>query len=191
MEPPAGTAALLFDCDGTLVDTLSLYRKCWQQVYGRHGFDMADDWFYERVGLSVRPFVREAFPHASEAELDGIQHEGMSMFMESTHLLEVNEHVVEVAHRFRGVLPMVVVSSGIASAVNRTLEATAITDLFDFVVTLESVPLAKPAPDCYLYAAERLGVPTERCVAYEDSTAGIESALAAGVGTVVDIRTAR
>ena len=76
MEPPAGTQALLFDCDGTLVDTLSLYRVCWRHVYRRHGFDMADDWFYERVGLSVRPFVREAFPHASEAELDSIQHEG-------------------------------------------------------------------------------------------------------------------
>ena len=99
MEPPAGTQALLFDCDGTLVDTLSLYRVCWRQVYGRHGFDMADDWFYERVGLSVRPFVREAFPNASEEVLDGIQHEGMTMFMNSTHLLELNDHVVEVARR--------------------------------------------------------------------------------------------
>ena len=191
MDPPAGTQALLFDCDGTLVDTLSLYRVCWRQVYGRHGFDMADDWFYERVGLSVRPFVREAFPNASEAELDGIQHEGMTMFMNSTHLLELNDHVVEVARRFKGVLPLVVVSSGIATAVHRTLEATAITELFDFVVTLESVPRAKPAPDCYQHAVERLGVDPSLCVAYEDSEAGLESAIAAGIGTVVDIRVAR
>ena len=49
MDPPAGTEALLFDCDGTLVDTVGLYRICWRQVFGRHGFDMSDEWFDSRT----------------------------------------------------------------------------------------------------------------------------------------------
>ncbi|MFM7064735.1 MAG: HAD hydrolase-like protein, partial [Actinomycetes bacterium] len=53
LDPPADAAALLFDCDGTLIDTLSLYRVCWRQTFGRYGFEMADDWFAEMAGHHV------------------------------------------------------------------------------------------------------------------------------------------
>ncbi len=188
LGPPADAAALLFDCDGTLVDSLSLYRICWRQVYGRAGFEMADEWFDTRVGLTVHKFVRAALPEADEATLARVQDEGMNMFMDSIHLIEPLEHVVDVARQYHGRLPMAVVSSGIAPAVHKSLAAVGITDLFDFVVTLESVQESKPAPDGYLHAIARLGVPASRCVAYEDSRDGIASALAAGVGTVFDVR---
>jgi HAD superfamily hydrolase (TIGR01509 family) len=188
LDPPDDAAALLFDCDGTLVDSLGLYRICWHQVFGRHGFELTDEWFAARVGLTARPFVRAAFPDAEEDVVAAIQDEGMSMFMESIHLLEPMEHVVDIARRYHGRLPIAVVSSGLPDAVHRSLDAAGITELFDFVLTLETVPNAKPAPDGYLLAAQRFGVAPNRCVAYEDSEAGIESALAAGIGTVFDVR---
>jgi beta-phosphoglucomutase-like phosphatase (HAD superfamily) len=188
MEPPEGTEALLFDCDGTLVDTLSLYRVCWHQVFGRHGFDMADDWFDDNAGTSVHGFVRAAFPDAEPVLRDAIVEEGMGMFMASTHLLEPLDHVVHVARSFRGRGPMAVVSSGLGHAVRASLDAVGITELFDVVLTLEEVPNPKPAPDGYLRAAELLGVDPSRCVAYEDSSTGMEAARAAGITTIVDVR---
>ena len=188
MEPPAGTQALLFDCDGTLVDTLSLYRVCWRQTFGRHGFEMADEWFAERAGKHVHAFVAEAFPDESEDAREAITDEGMALFMSSTHLLEPLEHVVEIARAYHGRLPMAVVSSGLGHAVQASLEAVGITDLFDVVITLDDVPVGKPAPDSYLRAAALLGVDPVHCVAYEDSSTGIAAAEAAGIPTVVDVR---
>jgi len=188
LAPPPDAAALLFDCDGTLVDSLSLYRICWRQVFGRHGVEMTDEWFAARVGLSLHPFVRDAFPDADEPTLATIRSEGMALFMESIHLVEPLEHVVEIARRHRGRLPIAVVSSNISDAVHRSLDAVQIRELFDVVITLDDVEHGKPAPDGYLLAASRLGVVPARCVAYEDSADGIASALAAGIGTVVDVR---
>lgn len=188
MEPPEGSQALLFDCDGTLVDTLSLYRVCWHQTFGRYGFDMSDEWFSERVGYDLHTLISMAFPDADEDFLEKVKSEGMNMFYSSTHLLEPLEHVVDVARRYHGRIPLAVVSGGLGHAVRESLAAVGITSLFDVIVTLEDVETTKPAPDAYLLAIEKLGVDASRCVAYEDSTVGMESARAAGIPTVVDVR---
>lgn len=188
LEPPEGSAALLFDCDGTLVDTLSLYRVCWHQVFGRHGFDMSDEWFADRAGYHLHDFVAAAFPDATAELRASITDEGMSMFMASTHLLEPLENVVAIARANRGRLPMAVVSSGLHDAVHESLRAAGIDDLFDFVLTLGDVSAGKPNPEGYLLAVERIGVPAERCVAYEDSAPGMAAARAAGIRHVVDVR---
>jgi len=188
LVPPDGTAALLFDCDGTLVDTLTLYRTCWRQVFGRHGFDMSDEWFATWQGHSMVPFVQAAFPGVDDAMLAVIGHEGVELFRESTHLLEPLEHVVEIARNYRGVLPMAVVSGGPRAAVVDSLHAVGIAELFDPVITVDDVAHGKPAPDAYLLAAQRLGVDPGQCVAYEDSGSGMTSAREAGVGVIIDVR---
>ena len=188
MEPPEGTQALLFDCDGTLVDTLSLYQVCWHQTFGRYGFDMSDEWFKQRVGYDLHTLISMAFPEGDEDFLEKVKSEGMNMFYSSTHLLEPLEHVVDVARRYHGRIPLAVVSGGLGHAVRESLAAVGITSLFDVIITLEDVETTKPAPDAYLLAIEKLGVDAGRCVAYEDSTVGMESASAAGIPTVVDVR---
>lgn len=188
MDPPAGTEALLFDCDGTLVDTLSLYRICWRQVFGRHGFEMSDAWFEQNAGTHVYDFVEAAFPSADPGLRTVIIDEGMAMFMASVHLVEPLEQVVAVARAHHGHLPLAVVSSGPDAAVRESLAAVGITDLFDVVLTLADVAEGKPAPDGYLQAMALLGADPTRCVAYEDSSTGIAAARAAGISTVVDVR---
>lgn len=188
MDPPEGTQALLFDCDGTLVDTLGLYRLCWRQVFGRYGFDMTDEWFAVWAGHSIEPFVRAALPDLDSGEIDQLSRDGVDLFLESTHLLEPLEHVVAVARRFHGQVPLAVVSGGPRPAVLASLDAVGIAGLFDVILTSHDVENGKPAPDGYLAAMAALGVEAEHCVAYEDTSIGIESAHAAGIPTVVDVR---
>jgi HAD superfamily hydrolase (TIGR01509 family) len=188
MDPPEGTEALLFDCDGTLVDTMGLYRICWRQVFGRHGFDMSDEWFTTWAGHSTLPFVTAALPGYDAEHLAAVAQEGVDLFLESTHLLEPLDHVVQIARRHHGRVPMAVVSGGPRDAVMASLEAVGISDLFDVIVTVTDVEHGKPAPDGYLRAIELLGVRPEACVAYEDTSSGIESARGAGIPAIVDVR---
>ncbi len=188
LRPPEGTQALLFDCDGTLVDTLGLYRICWRQVFGRHGFDMSDEWFEVWAGHTMVLFVRAALPEADEDTLREVAREGLDLFLESTHLLEPLEQVVSIAREYHGRIPLAVVSGGPRIAVLESLAAVGITELFDAIVTVDDVRRGKPAADAYLRAMELLGVDADHCVAYEDSNTGIASAAAAGIPVIVDVR---
>ena len=185
---PPGTTALLFDCDGTLVDTLGLYRICWHQVFGRHGFEMSDEWFDTWAGHSMEPFLSAALPDADAAELVRVADEGIALFLESTHLLKPLEHVVTIARANHGLLPMAVVSGGPRTAVLESLDAVGVTGLFDVIVTVDDVAEGKPAPDGYLLAMQLLDVTPDGCVAFEDSGSGIESAKKAGIPSIIDVR---
>ncbi len=188
MDPPAGTEALLFDCDGTLVDTLSLYRICWRQVFGRHGFEMSDAWFEQNAGTHVYDFVEAAFPSADPGLRIGDHRRGDG----DVHGVRPSGGAAGACGSRRpghhGRLPLAVVSSGPDAAVRESLAAVGITELFDVVLTLADVAEGKPAPDGYLQAMALLGADPSRCVAYEDSTTGIAAARAAGIPTVVDVR---
>jgi len=185
---PDATAALLFDCDGTLVDTMGLYRICWRQVFGRHGFEMTDEWFDTWAGHSTGPFVRAAFPNGPDDLIATVTREGHDLFLESTHLLEPLEQVVTIARENHGRLPLAVVSGGPRVTVMESLRAVGIVDLFDVIVTADDVEHGKPAPDAYVRAARDLGVDPALCVAFEDTDSGMSSAQGAGIPVIVDVR---
>ena len=188
LDPPDDAAALLFDCDGTLVDTLGVYRICWRQVFGRYGFEMTDEWFSTWGGHSTKPFVEAAFPGRDPEFIAQVSREGHEMFLESTHLLEPFEHVLAVARAHHGRVPMAIVSGGPRPAVLASLNAVGIAELFDLVVTADDVAAGKPAPDAYLKAIADLGVEAAACVAYEDTASGMASARGAGIPVVLDVR---
>jgi beta-phosphoglucomutase-like phosphatase (HAD superfamily) len=188
LEPPAEAQALLFDCDGTLVDTMGVYRTGWLQVFGRHGFEMTDEWFVTWGGHSTKAFVEAAFPEGDEDLIEQVSREGHEAFLASVHLLEPFEHVVAVARAHHGRVPLAVVSGGPRAAVLASLRAVGIEELFDIVITVDDVRHGKPAPDVYLKAMAELGVSPERCVAYEDSASGMRSAADAGIPVIHDVR---
>ncbi|HAN72305.1 MAG TPA: HAD family hydrolase [Actinobacteria bacterium] len=182
------TAALLFDCDGTLVDTMGVHRLVWAEIFGRYGFTMTDDWWEEYANVALVPFVQAVIPDAGMELADELNQEGMAMFIDALHLVEPLEHVIEVAREHHGRLPMAVVTGGYREIIIPTLDAAGITHLFDVIVTADDVVHSKPAPDVYSRAMALLEVDPVRCIAYEDSEIGMTSALAAGVGRVIDIR---
>jgi len=187
LVPPEGVRGLLFDCDGTLIDTLGAYKKAWRGPFAKHGFDMSDDWFDLHAGLSVDPFIEAALPRATPAERTQVSDDGFATFFAQTHLLEAFDRVVDVARTFHGKVPLAVVSGGTRHAVELSLDAVGIRDLFDFVVTLDDVREGKPSPDGYLLALELLGLESAHCCAYEDTDSGITAASLAGI-PVVDVR---
>ena len=188
LTPPPGARALLFDCDGTLVDTMALHRIVWHQIFGRYGFEITDEWWEEYANVSLGPFVRAVIPDADDALAMQLLDEGNGLFLEALHLLEPIEHVVAIAREYHGQLPMAVVTGGFREVVVPSLDVVGVTDLFEHVVTADDVVDSKPAPDLYLRALELLGVSPDEVVVYEDSEIGMESARAAGIATVLDIR---
>ena len=188
LDPPSDARGLLFDCDGTLVDTMGLHRVVWAELFAEHGFTLTEQWWDETGNVALEPFVLAALPDASDALIAQLRDDSIVLFAERVHLLEPLEHVIEVARRFHGVLPMAVCSGGFRDPVVRSLDAVGITDLFDHVVTADDVVHSKPAPDLYLLGMDRLGLGPSEVVVYEDSEIGIASARAAGVTRIVDVR---
>ena len=187
-HPEPGTAALLFDCDGTLVDTMDVHRSIWTEIFARYGFTITDAWWEEYANVALVPFVQAVIPDASEELADQLNVEGMARYLEVIHLAEPLEHVIEVARAHHGRLPMAVVTGGYREIIVPTLDAAGITHLFDVIVTADDVTHSKPAPDVYERAVTLLEVDPARCIAYEDSEIGMTSAQGAGIGRIIDIR---
>jgi HAD superfamily hydrolase (TIGR01509 family) len=95
--------------------------------------------------------------------------------------------VVEIVRRYAWKLPMAVATGGSRGVVTKTLKALGLLDYFQTLVTADDVKHGKPAPDIFLEAARRLGVPPELCVGFEDAELGLQSIRAAGM-IAVDIR---
>ncbi len=178
--------ALIFDCDGTLVETLPAHVAALQQVLAPRGLKPTMEWARTKYGQSP-PVVLDAI----EREIgpiglpqDEVLRSWGRLYAENLHLLEEQRTVCDVARAWHGRVPMSVASNGRRSSVHATLEAVGLTGLFDTVVTAEDVRLGKPAPDLFLEAARQMCVPPADCIVFEDSEEGMEGARRAGMRVV-------
>lgn len=181
MTPPSSISSLLFDCDGVLVDSKEASEEAWTEWAGHYGLDA------EQVlaGIHGRRSVETVARLLPEPRRAG-----------ATALIDRLE--VETADRTRPVPGAVellaavprsayaVVTSAPAELCRARLAAASL-PAPPVLVTSEDVARGKPAPDCYLLGAERLGVEPAACLVLEDSAAGIAAARAAGVGFVVGV----
>lgn len=180
--------ALIFDCDGTLADTMPLHWQAWQVIQRRHSFDFPEDRFYSLGGVPSRDILA-MLKAEQRLEINPI---AVALEKEETYLKTLAEvepihAVVEIAHSHHGLLPMAVASGGTRRVIELVLEHLQIRNLFGAVVTSEDVPHQKPAPDIFLEAARRLGVDPASCRAFEDTDLGLQAIRAAGMEPV-DVR---
>jgi len=186
---PASAKAFLFDCDGTLIDTMTLHFESWERVLEEHGAEKGVDYeaFLEMGGMSGHEVAARLcrMTGASSDNLDGMVQRKREVFHEAVHLCKEIPQVADFARRVAKTHGVAVVSGGHRDAVLRSLEATGLTDLFEVVVTPDMVVNGKPAPDMYLLAAERLGIDPWDCIVFEDGLPGIEAARAAGMRVIV------
>jgi len=187
--PPAGTRGLIFDCDGTLADTMPAHYLAWTAMLGRHGIPFPETRFYELGGVPTAQIIRILAEETGVpvTDVDAMVAEKEAAFL--THLPAVRPlaAVVAAAAAFRGRLPMAVASGGYRDTVTRTLDQIGIRDWFDALVTAEDTARHKPEPDVFLEAARRLGVAAAACVVFEDTDIGLEAARRAGMASV-DVR---
>lgn len=180
--------ALIFDCDGTLADTMPLHWQAWKVIQDRHRFQFPEDRFYSLGGVPSRDILSLL---KSEQQLD-LNPIAVALEKEETYLQKLAEvtpmqRVVDIAHAHQGRLPMAVASGGTRKVIELVLQHLHIRHLFQAVVTSEDVIRQKPAPDIFLEAARRLGVEPGLCRAYEDTDLGLEAIRAAGM-EAVDVR---
>src|SRR5882724_977384 len=179
---------IIFDCDGTLADTMPLHWRAWQIVTARHRLHLAEDRFYSLGGVPSRDILKML----SVEQGVRIDHLAVAREKEAEYLpliaqVEPINTVVGVAREYHGRIPLAVASGGTRRIIEQVLEHLAIRQLFDTIVTSEDVVNQKPAPDIFLEAARRIGVPPQFCRAYEDTDLGMLAIRAAGM-EAVDVR---
>lgn len=186
---PAGTEALIFDCDGTLVNTLPIYAQAWAYGFRPSGREMQQQWYLERAGYSEH-LLMDLFEaeHGVRVDRDQVVQLMRRRFLVDIGAVQEIAAVASIARQNAGVLPMAVASGGSRQIVAACLEAAGLRSIFGAVVTIDDVTRPKPALDLFLTAADRLGAPPRKCVAFEDSEQGLEAALQAGM-TAIDVRT--
>jgi len=182
---------LVFDCDGTLADTMPLHWRAWQIVTKKHGLLFPEDRFYSLGGVPSRDILK-MLAEEQGLTLDhiAVAHEKENAYLPLMAQVEPIHAVVEIALANFGKIPMAVASGGTQPIIVQVLEHLKIRHLFSAVVTSEMVKNQKPAPDIFLEAARRIGVDPKRCRGFEDTDLGMTAIRSAGMDAV-DVRTLR
>jgi HAD superfamily hydrolase (TIGR01509 family) len=179
--------AIIFDCDGTLVDTMPLFFLAWRDSLQRYGskYDFQWEYFCNRGGQKTETMLEEICRISHEtidfATLRRYQEE---FLLPRLSQVEAITPVVEFAaqcHRLSR--PLAVASGGYRAYVHKTLSGIGVKDYFSAIVTCEDVEYTKPAPDLFLLAAARLNVHSRACLVIEDSPLGIQAASTAGMAS--------
>lgn len=185
---PPGIAALLFDCDGTLADTMALHYEAWHETLLPHGVDCPRSFIDTYAGVPTHGIVAEVNKRwGTNLDPDAITIEKESRFAEQIHHAMPVEEVLATAHAYHGKLPMAVVSGGTREIVHAVLETIDAIHLFPVIITADDPVAPKPSPDVFLEAARRLGVTAGKCHVFEDGDPGIIAAQRAGM-TYTDVR---
>ena len=178
----------IFDLDGTLVDSYDAHFEAWNRVSARHGVEVSADDYLRHFGRRNEDLLRECWLRAGRGELSPteiaeLDDEKESLYREIVaHRLPLMEGARELVASVRAAgFRTAVGSSGPPLNVRRAIEALGLDVAFDAIVTGRDVRRSKPDPECFLLAAQRLGVAPARCVVFEDAPAGIAAAKAAGM----------
>jgi beta-phosphoglucomutase-like phosphatase (HAD superfamily) len=179
--------AILFDCDGTLVDTMGAHYRSWEAtLQSVESTKFLDYTHFCTWGGMAGHLVAEAICDHLDLEHDPeiLAQKKRDHFSGQDHDHPLISPIVDFARKVAKTHPIAVVSGGNRQTVETTLRSAGIRDLFSVVVTPEDVVHGKPAPDMYLLAAEKLGVKPEECLVLEDGPPGIEAAKSAGMRVV-------
>ncbi|MGR6318472.1 HAD family phosphatase [Micromonospora soli] len=183
--PPGDFRAYLFDCDGTIVDSMPLHYAAWRAALDEWGCEFPEELFYAWGGRPVVDIVvtlNERHGLAMPVEVVVRRQEAFYQrgLPEVSAVPEVLAHIEE-AH---GRVPFAVVSGGTRESVTASLAALGLLDRFETLVCAGDYARAKPDPEAFLLAARRLGVAPEHCLVFEDTALGVRAATAAGMAAV-------
>jgi len=182
--------ALIFDCDGTLADSMPVHWQAWTDTFVERGWTGFPPYaeYMTWGGISGEQVARRAGgPEPDNAAIAEAVVAKQEHYLRLAPQIQPIDSVLAVARAYRGQLAMAVATGSRRRSVTQTLNRIHAFDWFDALVAADDVQHHKPHPETYLKAADALGVKPEDCLAFEDAPPGIESAKAAGM-EVVDVR---
>ncbi len=188
--PAPRPAAVLFDCDGTLVDSEPLARIAWERTLAPHGYALTDEDLEQIIGLPFPVvhafFARRVALPGPEPVLETLSRELFALYAER---LEAFPDAVACVRELRRTgVPLAVASSSPRPRLDLALAHVGLGDAFAVTVAGDEVARGKPEPDMFLEAARRLGADPAGCVVVEDSAPGVAAGLAAGMGVIGVVR---
>ncbi|MEU7956286.1 HAD family hydrolase [Micromonospora humida] len=183
--PPGDFRAYLFDCDGTIVDSMPVHHLAWRAVLDEWGCDLPEDLFYAWGGRPVADIVVDLNArHGLAMPVDVVARRREDAYQSFLPQLTAVPGVLAHIERAHRQVPFAVVSGSTRESVTASLTALGLLDRFDVLVCAEDYARAKPDPECYLMAARLLDVPPEQCLVFEDTDLGVAAATAAGMASV-------
>lgn len=179
--------ALIFDMDGTLVDSGQLHEFAWTTMLNKYGIPIDRPFMRSLAGVPTKgtiDILLEKFNLTASASLDEMNdfkervvHENMHNYVKPTVL-------VDVAQKYHGKKPMAIGTGAYTQEAESILKICGLDKYLSVVVGADQVQNPKPAPDTFLRCAQLLGVDPTKCVVFEDSTLGLQAAASAGMAGI-------
>lgn len=179
--------ALIFDMDGTLVDSGQLHEFAWSETLNKYGIPIDRPLMRSLAGVPTKGTIEillEKFHISVSASLDEMNnfkeawvHANMHKFVKPTAL-------IEVARKYHGIKPMAIGTGAYTQEAETILGLCGLDRYINAVVGADQVRHPKPAPDTFLRCAELLCVAPEKCVVFEDSKLGLQAAASAGMAGI-------
>jgi beta-phosphoglucomutase-like phosphatase (HAD superfamily) len=177
--------AYLFDCDGTIADSMPLHYLAWQGALADWNCEFPEDLFYAWGGLSVTEIIlRLNQQHSLKMPVDGVLRKKEELYFHSLSKLKAVPEVLEQIDANYGRIPFAVVSGSLRESVTASLRSLRLLEKFEVLVCAEDYRRGKPDPEPFLLAASKLGVAPKSCLVFEDTDFGIAAANAAGMASV-------
>lgn len=186
LELPEGNfKAYLFDCDGTIVDSMPLHYVAWKRALDEHGCPFPEERFYAWGGMPIRAIISALNEeHGLEMPVEETANIKEQYYTDMLADLKAIPEVLAHIEDQHGRIPFAVVSGSTRDSVENSLGVLGLLDRFDTFVCAGDYAKGKPDPEPFLTAAQRLGVKPEECLVFEDAETGVASAKAAGMAVV-------
>jgi HAD superfamily hydrolase (TIGR01509 family) len=183
--PPGTFSAYLFDCDGTVADSMPLHFIAWKQALAECNCPFDEEIFYAWGGMPIVDIIATLNTrHNLQMPVEAVAHRKEALYVALLPQLKPVPEVLEHIEAQQGRIPFAVVSGSTRDSVNASLSALHLLNRFSAIVCAGDYTHSKPHPEPFLLAAAKLGVPPQTCLVFEDTDMGIQSATAAGMASV-------
>jgi len=177
--------AYLFDCDGTIVDSMPLHYIAWKSALSEWNCEFKEEIFYAWGGMPVAEIIASLNKqHGLKMPVNDVAMRKEALYFEILPQLKAVPEVLEHIEAQYGQIPLAVVSGSTKESVTASLDSVKLLDRFDTLVCAGDYERSKPDPEPFLTAAHRLGIAPESCLVFEDTEMGIQAATAAGMASV-------
>ena len=186
LKLPAGSfGAYLFDCDGTIADSMPLHYKAWKQALGEWNCEFGENLFYSWGGMPVAEIISTLNQqNRLQMPVEAVAKRKEALYYELLPQLRAVPEVLEHVEDAYGRIPFAVVSGSTRESVTASLISLKLLDKFEVLVCAGEYTKSKPDPEAFLMAAAKLGVDPAVCLVFEDTDMGIQAATAAGMASV-------